>query len=344
MARVLVTGGAGFIGSRCVRRAVRRGDEVVVLDDLSRGGSLERLEHLRAELGASSFALTRASVTDADAVAAACRAVDIVVHLAGQVAVTDAVRNPRHDFEANALGTINVLEGLRRHAPGAVLIFASTNKVYGSLAHHPAEEQLTRYIVPSRPLGIDEAEPLDPHTPYACSNAAADQYVRDYARMYGLRAVVFRQSCIYGPGQFGSEDQGWVAWMMRAALRDDEVTIFGDGKQVRDLLFVEDLLDAFDSAVRRIDTCAGRAYNVGGGPDASVSIWHEFRRHLADAAGVEPRVRLAPWRPADQRVYISDVRRAGEDLGWRPATALHDGLRALREWLVLHGRAAGADA
>lgn len=343
MARVLVTGGAGFIGSRYVRRAVLRGDEVLVLDDLSRAGSADRLRSLQEELGESAFVLTRGSVTDADTVTASCRACDLVVHLAGQVAVTDAVRDPRHDFEVNALGTLNVLEGLRHVAPSAALVHASTNKVYGALADHPVDEAATRYVLPTRPDGFDESEPLDPHTPYGCSNAAADQYVRDYARLYGLRTVVFRQSCIYGPGQFGSEDQGWVAWLMRAALRGDEVCIFGDGKQVRDLLFVDDLLDAFDMAVHRADRVAGRAFNVGGGFDASASIWHEFKDHLAEVTGVQPRARLAPWRPADQRVYISDTRRAGDELGWRPTTPLRDGLRALRDWLVLHERPAVVD-
>ncbi|MCC6162652.1 MAG: NAD-dependent epimerase/dehydratase family protein [Acidobacteria bacterium] len=334
MARVLVTGGAGFIGSRYVHRAVGRGDRVTILDDLSRSGSAGRMQWLREELGTAAVDLVRVSVTDADAVAACCRDSDLVVHLAGQVAVTDSMRDPRHDFEVNALGTLNVLEGLRRHAPRARLVHASTNKVYGALARCPVEEAATRYVLSTRPHGIDESEPLDPQTPYACSNAAADQYVRDYARLYGLRAVVFRQSCIYGPGQFGSEDQGWVAWLMRAALRGDEVRIFGDGKQVRDLLYVDDLLDAFDLAMQRVDRTAGRAYNVGGGPGTSSSIWHEFRGQLADVTGAELRAELAPWRPADQLVYISDIRRASAELGWRPRTPLRDGLSALRDWLM----------
>ncbi|MGE0462758.1 MAG: NAD-dependent epimerase/dehydratase family protein [Vicinamibacterales bacterium] len=333
MTRTLITGGAGFIGSHCVRRAVGRGDRVTVLDDLSRGGSAGRLQGLRTELGDDAFTFTQVSVTDAAAVADCCRDCDVVFHMAGQVAVTDSIRDPRHDFAVNALGTLNVLEGLRVHSPAATLIHASTNKVYGALSRYRCEEMATRYVMAARPRGIDEREPIDPHTPYACSNAAADQYVRDYARLYGLRTIVFRQSCIYGPGQLGSEDQGWVAWLMRAALRGDDVCIFGDGKQVRDLLFVDDLLDAFDLAVAHGERVTGRAYNVGGGPEMTLSIWHEFSGVLADLVGPLPRVQLAPWRPSDQRVYVSDISRAAEELGWRPRTSLREGLTRLRDWL-----------
>ncbi len=342
MTRTLVTGGAGFIGAHCARRAAARGEYVVVLDDLSRAGSAQRLDALRADLG-DAFTFVRRSVTDAAAVADCCRGCDLVYHMAGQVAVTDSVRDPRHDFAVNAYGTLNVLEGLRLHAPGAVLVHASTNKVYGSLHHHPVEATATRYLLPGRPRGIDEREPLDPHTPYACSNAAADQYVRDYARLYGLRAVVFRQSCIYGPGQLGSEDQGWVAWLMRAALRGDEIRLYGDGRQVRDLLFVDDLLDAFDAAVARADAVKGRAYNIGGGPAMSLSIWAEFSPLLRELAGPLPAVRLQPWRPSDQRVYVSDIDQAAADLGWRPRTTPRAGLTVLRDWLsTLPARESGA--
>jgi len=339
MARVLVTGGAGFIGSRYVARAVRRGDEVVVLDDLSRAGSETRLRLLTAELDASScarpaFTFIAGSVADADVVRRACAGCDRVVHLAGQVAVTDAMRDPRADFEANVLGTINVLEALRVDQPEAVLLHASTNKVYGDLAHLPIEETPTRYRFATRPQGIDESEPLQPRTPYGCSNAAADQYVRDYASIYGLRAIVFRQSCIFGPGQMGSEEQGWVAWLLRAALRGEAVTIFGDGRQVRDLLYVDDLLDAYDAAAADADTVAGRAYNVGGGMARSVSVWCEFAELLAQTAGRAPEIRRAPWRPADQRIYVSDTAALARDLGWAPRTTLEDGLAALRDWLL----------
>ncbi len=333
MARVLVTGGAGFIGSRYVRRAVRRGDDVIVLDNLWRPGSLVRLEDLRADLGATTWTFVRGSVTDAALVAECCDRCDVVVHLAGQVAVTDSIVNPRLDFEVNALGTLNVLEALRTRASGAVLIHASTNKVYGSLSHHRISEQPTRYAFADLPHGVGEREPLDPQTPYACSNAAADQYVRDYARLYGVRGVVFRQSCIYGPGQFGSEDQGWVAWLLRAALRQERIGVFGDGKQVRDLLHVDDLLDAFDAAIARANRVAGEAFNVGGGMGASLSVWCEFGDLLAELTGCEPAVEYHPWRPSDQRIYVSDIRRAQTALDWRPAMGVRDGLRDLCDWL-----------
>jgi len=334
LARVLITGGAGFIGSRLVRRCVSRGDQVTVLDDLSRAGSLDRVRWLHDELGPDSFELVEASVTEAGRVGRLCRDRDIVAHLAGQVAVTESLKDPRTDFEANLLGTLNLLEGVRHGAPGAVFLHASTNKVYGVLSNLRVEEAPTRYHLPERPDGIAESEPLDPRTPYGCSNAAADLYALDYARVYGLRTVVFRQSCIYGPGQLGSEDQGWVAWLLRAALRGELVTIFGDGKQVRDLLHVEDLLDAYDAACAVIERSAGRAYNVGGGPDASLSVWHEFRGTLSELAGAEPPARFEAWRSGDQRVYVSDTRRAASELGWHPRVPLTEGLKELRQWLT----------
>ena len=331
---MLITGGAGFIGSRLVRRCVSRGDEVTVLDDLSRAGSFERVRWLQDEFGRDSFQFVEASVTESDRVGRLCQDRDIVAHLAGQVAVTESLRNPRTDFEANLLGTLNLLEGVRHGAPEAVFLHASTNKVYGALSHLRVEEAPTRYHLPERPDGIAESEPFDPHTPYGCSNAAADLYALDYARVYGLRTVVFRQSCIYGPGQLGSEDQGWVAWLLRAALRRELVTIFGDGKQVRDLLHVEDLLDAYDAACAAIERSAGRAYNVGGGPDASFSVWNEFRDTLSELAGAEPPVRFEAWRSGDQRIYVSDTRRAASELGWHPRVPLSEGLKQLRQWLT----------
>ncbi len=333
MARVLVTGGAGFIGSHYVRRAVAQGHEVVLLDDLSRTGSADRLARLRHDLGPGTFAFVQGSVVDARVVDDAVRGCGVVVHLAGQVAVTTSLLDPRHDFEVNALGTLNVLEALRRHAPAAMLVHASTNKVYGPLAHIPVLEEPRRYAMPDHPWGIDEAHPLDPHTPYACSKAAAEQYVRDYARLYGLRTVVFRQSCIYGPGQFGSEDQGWVAWLLRAALTGEPICIFGNGKQVRDLLHVDDLLDAVDAALLRIDQVSGRAFNIGGGPACARSVWHEMGPMLTDLTGREPHVRLAPWRAGDQRVFIADIREATRALDWQPRVPLEEGLRSLTDWL-----------
>jgi CDP-paratose 2-epimerase len=334
VARVLITGGAGFIGSRLVSRCVGRGDEVTVLDDLSRAGSADRLRWLHDELGRGSFEFAEASVAEAGRVEQLCRGRDVVAHLAGQVAVTDSLRDPRTDFEANVLGTLNLLEGVRRGSPEAVFLHASTNKVYGNLSHLRIQETPTRYRLPERPDGIAESEPLDPRTPYGCSNAAADLYALDYARVYGLRTVVFRQSCVYGPGQLGSEDQGWVAWLLRAALRGESVTIFGDGKQVRDLLYVEDLLDVYDAACAVIERSAGRAYNVGGGPDASLSVWYEFRDYLSELAGVEPLAQFEAWRSGDQRVYVSDARRAASELDWRPRVSLREGLKRLCLWLM----------
>jgi CDP-paratose 2-epimerase len=331
--KTIITGGAGFIGSNAAARAIARGEAVVVLDDLSRAGSSENLEWL-STLGP--FEFLRVDLRNAAAVADAlrrhrdaCR----ILHLAGQVAVTTSVRNPRADFEANALGTFNVLEGLRLHARGAALLYASTNKVYGGLEHLHIVEQDERYAYLSHPEGVAETEPIDFHSPYGCSKGAADQYVRDYHRIFGLRTVVFRQSCIYGYRQFGVEDQGWVAWLTIAAEQRRPIRIYGDGKQVRDVLFIDDLLDAFDAAFTRIDRAAGRVYNVGGGPANAVSI-REFLAYLAARAGAPLDVTYHPWRPGDQRVFVSDIRRSRADLEWYPKTDWRHGAHLLCGWVA----------
>src|SRR5512140_703703 len=261
----LITGGAGFIGSNYVSRLIQRGEQVTIFDNLSRPGARMNLEWLRETYGDNAFKLITADVRDAKSIQDAARDAAVIVHLAAQVAVTTSVSKPREDFEINAQGTFNVLEAARaaRHKP--VVIYASTNKVYGGMDDVRVVEQGTRYAYESLPNGASEAQPLDFHSPYGCSKGTGDQYVRDYFRIYGLPTVVFRQSCIYGTRQFGVEDQGWVAWFVIAAVTGHPISIYGDGKQVRDLLFVEDLLDAYDAALQRIDKAAGQVYNVGGG-------------------------------------------------------------------------------
>jgi CDP-paratose 2-epimerase len=332
----LITGGCGFIGSNLAARLLSRGEEVVILDNLSRRGAVQNLAWLER---CGRFVFRHVDVCDEAGTAAVFREhsdIDRIVHLAGQVAVTTSIVNPRADFEANALGTVNVLEAMRQHAPGAALLYASTNKVYGGLEHLEVVADGARYRYAHSPAGVSEDEPLDFHSPYGCSKGAADQYVRDYHRIYGLRTVVLRQSCIYGNRQFGIEDQGWVAWFAIAALRGLPMRIYGDGRQVRDVLFIDDLLDAYDAAFAGIGRAAGRIYNVGGGTANAVSI-RDLVGHLQSRTSSCFDVSYHDWRPGDQRVYISDIRRIAEELGWRPSTSWRQGVDRLCRWVAENG-------
>ena len=328
----LVTGGAGFIGCNVVRRLLAGSHEVVVLDDLSRRGAKENLAWLQS-LGKVSF--VRQDIRDAAGVQEAIathRDAQVVLHLAGQVAVTTSVTDPRTDFEINAGGTFNLLEAVRRSAPKAVFLYASTNKVYGNMEHESVELREGRYAYKHLKQGVSETAPLDFHSPYGCSKGAADQYVRDYARIYGLRTVVFRQSCIYGERQFGIEDQGWVAWFTIAALLGKRFTIFGDGRQVRDVLFVDDLAECYVQAVEAIDRTAGQVYNIGGGPDNQLSLLE-----LVDLLGARTGRKLDPpfadWRPGDQKVFVCDVSKAQQDFGWAPKISAAAGVERLAGWV-----------
>jgi len=330
--KYLVTGGAGFIGCNAVQRWLRAGHVVVVVDDLSRRGADANLAWLQGQGGQLVF--EKVDIRDAAALAASVarhRDAAVVLHLAAQVAVTTSVVNPRHDFEVNALGTFNLLEAMRQHAPEAVLLYASTNKVYGGLEAEGVEEHAGRYRF-RRPGGIPETQPLDFHSPYGCSKGAADQYVRDYARIYGLRTVCFRQSCIYGYRQFGVEDQGWVAWFTIAAVTGQPVCIYGDGKQVRDLLFVDDLCDAYDAAVARADALRGAVFNLGGGPDHTLSLL-ELVAMLEELTGRPLHPRFSDWRPGDQPVFVADISRASTALGWRPLVDVRTGVKRLHGWV-----------
>ena len=314
---------------------MRRGDKVVIFDNLSKVGARGNLEWLCSH-GPVEHVL--ADVRDAEAVEKLFsdhKDAERVMHLAGQVAVTRSLTNPREDFEANALGTFNVLEAMRRTSTGASLIFSSTNKVYGSMEDLSVREDEDRYSYDDLPLGVDEDRSLDFHSPYGCSKGAADQYARDYSRIYGLKTVVFRQSCIYGPRQFGVEDQGWVAWFTIAAQLGRPITVYGDGKQVRDVLYIDDLLDAFDAAYERIEAVAGRIYNIGGGSDKTLSLL-ELLRFLGKRSGAEIKVSMDAWRSGDQKVYISDITRACRELGWQPEISVEAGIEKLYSWVEEH--------
>lgn len=329
----LITGGAGFIGSNYVHKLLTRGESVTILDNFSRGGAPRNLEWLEKNFGRDSFRLIRGDVRDASLVTEAARGSDVIVHLAGQVAVTTSVTNPRDDFENNALGTFNVLEGARLSGRNPIVIYASTNKVYGGMEDVNVVERGERWEYESLPFGAPETQPLDFHSPYGCSKGTGDQYVRDYARIYDLPTVVYRQSCIYGPRQFGIEDQGWVAWFVIAAVMGRPITIYGDGKQIRDLLNVADLIRAYDLAVEKIDVAAGQVYNLGGGAANTLSIWTEFGPMLEELVGHPIEVARGDWRPGDQRVFVADVRKAERELGWKPQVGVEEGIRKLFEWV-----------
>ena len=331
--RILVTGGAGFIGSNLVDRLLTQGHEVIIYDNLSRSGCQQNIQWLRTTHGADAFCLIEGELADAQRLQIAAKHVRRIYHLAGQVAVTTSVCNPRQDFESNALGTFNVLEAARLVADDPILIYASTNKVYGGMEEIRIVESDTRYYYADFPHGIAETQPLGFHSPYGCSKGSGDQYTRDYARIYQLRTVVARQSCIYGYRQFGIEDQGWLAWFTIAALKQRAISIYGNGKQVRDALFIDDLLDAYDAIVQNIDQAAGRVYNIGGGPENTISVWCEFGQLLQQYLGKAIPVHKADWRPGDQPVYVSDIRKAKAELGWEPKVTISQGTQKLFQWI-----------
>ena len=337
--KVIITGGAGFIGSNAAARQLARGNEVVVLDNLSRRGAERNWSWLQGQhpgaVSGGGLTLARADLRASeavDAVFAAHADAEVVLHLGGQVAVTTSVVNPREDFEINALGTFNVLEAARRLPRLRALLYASTNKVYGGMEDVGIVEHGGRYAYAALPQGVSETQQLDFHSPYGCSKGAADQYTADYARIYGLPTVTLRQSCIYGPRQLGVEDQGWVAWFTIAAVTGKPVTIYGDGRQVRDLLFVDDLCEAYDAAVERMDRTSGQVFNLGGGPDNTLSLL-ELVEHLDRLTGRPLRPAFAGWRPGDQPVFVADVTRASEALGWRPRTGVTEGVEKLARWV-----------
>lgn len=328
--KVLITGGAGFIGCNWAARLMRGGHDVTVYDNLSRKGARANLDWLRSQ-GELNF--MQGDVREAEKLIEAAKGHNAIYHLAAQVAVTTSVVNPREDFEINALGTFNMLEAARLSGLNPVVVYASTNKVYGGMEEVRVSEAATRYDYTDLPWGLPESQPLDFHSPYGCSKGSGDQYVRDYARIYNLPTVVFRQSCVYGLRQFGVEDQGWLAHFVIATVKGRPINIYGDGKQVRDMLWVEDLLAAYEIALNNPDKIAGKIYNIGGGPEFTLSIWAEVGPLLAALAGREIEIRRGDWRPGDQQVYVSDIRKAEAELGWKPQVSPQAGLKRLWDWV-----------
>jgi len=327
----LITGGAGFVGSNLADALLRDGERVVVADNFSRDGVRLNAAWLKATHG-DRVRIETVDVRDAARIRSLVRESRQVFHLAAQVAVTTSLEDPRDDLETNVIGTFNVLEAARTMLNPPPVLFTSTNKVYGGLDDVPVALDGSRYVYADGRAGITEEARLDFHSPYGCSKGAADQYVHDYARIYGLPTVVFRMSCIYGTRQFGTEDQGWVAHFARSLLGGEPITIYGDGCQVRDILWIDDLVRAMRLAMGRIDTVHGEVFNMGGGAGNAVSV-RGVIEGLRSLSGSAVPVTYADWRPGDQRIYVSDTAKAERVLGWKAETPWERGLEKLVEWL-----------
>jgi CDP-paratose 2-epimerase len=330
----LVTGGAGFVGVNVADRLLSSGKRVMIFDNLSRAGVEQNLTWLQEKWG-ENLLVMESDIRDRRAVAEAVSGAENVFHFAAQVAVTSSLTDPYYDFEVNALGTLNVLEAVRNTAHQPPVIFASTNKVYGDLDDLGIIMNGTRYYPENQfyhQNGISEKRSLDFHSPYGCTKGVADQYMLDYARTFGLKTVVFRMSCIYGPHQFGTEDQGWVAHFLIQALKGKPITLYGDGKQVRDILFVEDLVDAYLLAMENINHLSGNAFNIGGGVHNTVSLV-ELCEMIGEISGEKPDVRFDEWRPSDQKYYVSDFSKFTSATGWKPQVGTREGVTMLYNWL-----------
>ncbi|HEY0009632.1 MAG TPA: NAD-dependent epimerase/dehydratase family protein [Tepidisphaeraceae bacterium] len=332
---VLITGGCGFIGTNLAHRLLSAGQSVIVYDNLSRRGVDRNLQWLSQMHGKLLIAET-ADVLDAPRLRKAVDRCSSAFHFAAQVAVTTSLVDPIHDFEVNARGTLNLLEALRAQETPPPLVFTSTNKVYGGLPDVTLTRNGERYEpqdLSLRGTGIGENRHLDFHSPYGCSKGTADQYVLDYARTFNMPAVAFRMSCIYGPHQCGNEDQGWVAHFLIKAINREPITLYGDGMQVRDILFVEDLVDAFLTARAHMPQISGQAFNIGGGVNNTVSLL-ELLDAIESMNGRRPDVRFGPWRPGDQRYYVSDTAKMKKLTGWSPRVSVASGLSQLHQWLT----------
>jgi CDP-paratose 2-epimerase len=331
---VLITGGCGFIGTNVAHRILSSGQSVLLFDNLSRPGVERNLKWLR-QMHGDLARVEAADVQDPHVLRHAVTRASQIFHFAAQVAVTTSLTNAIHDFEVNARGTLNLLEAIRAQDDPPPLVFTSTNKVYGALPDVRLQVTAGRYEPEDQLLrehGISEQRHLDFHSPYGCSKGTADQYVLDYARTFGLPAVVFRMSCIYGQHQFGNEDQGWVAHFLIRALRNEPITIYGDGMQVRDILFIDDLVDAFLLAQGHMASIRGQAFNIGGGPQNAISLI-DLLDMIEDLDRARPQIRSGAWRPGDQRYYVSDTRRMQQATGWSPQVSAREGVRQLYEWL-----------
>jgi CDP-paratose 2-epimerase len=340
--RILITGGAGFVGSHLAEYFASKGNEVTVFDNLSRMRLLKKEDENIAYnwnylKNFRNVKLLKGDVRSLKDLKRAAEGVDAIFHTAAQTAVTTSLTDPKTDFSVNALGTFNVLEAARQSRSNPAIVYCSTNKVYGSNVNKiKVSEEATRYVFEDEfREGIPEDFPVDlcEHTPYGCSKLAGDIYTQDYARSYGLKTAVFRMSCIYGPRQFGVEDQGWVAWLTIATAAGKPITIYGDGKQVRDVLYISDLVNAFNSFLQRSKTLGGEVFNIGGGPENTLSLL-ELLNLLERLTGRKSEIKYSEWRPSDQKVYISNISKAKEKLKWAPKVSPREGVRKLVDWVL----------
>lgn len=331
--KVLITGGAGFIGSNVAKHFLGKRYKVTIFDNFMRLGTKENMNWIYSLY--PSVNVVKGDVRDFTSLYNTVKlGFDLIIHLAAQVAVTTSVIDPRNDFEINALGSFNLLEAIRKEGSKPVVFYSSTNKVYGSMDNLKIIKNEGEYCYKNLPFGVSENQNLDFHSPYGCSKGSADQYFRDYSRIYNFSTVVFRQSCIYGPRQFGIEDQGWVAWFIIANVIRKPITVYGDGMQVRDVLFVDDLVQLFEIASKKINIAKGKIYNVGGGSTNTLSVWVKFGPLLNKLFGREIKVNFAPWRPGDQKIYISDIRLIKKELGWQPKVSIEEGVKKLYNWVI----------
>lgn len=328
----LIIGGAGFIGSNLASYFLKKNEDVLIFDNLSRQGSKMNLSWIKKNYPKVKF-IQGDTCHDFEKLKEIINTANVVYHLAGQVAVTTSVTNPREDFQNNVIGSFNVLEATRLAKKPPILFYSSTNKVYGGMEDIKIVSKKNRYEYKNLPNGVSEDRNLDFHSPYGCSKGATDQYFRDYARIYGLKTVVFRQSCIYGPRQFGVEDQGWVAWFSIAITCQKQITIYGDGKQVRDILHVDDLIRAFVLAEKNIHKTAGQIYNIGGGTKFTLSLL-ELLSYLEKIIEEKIRYKKTEWRPGDQLIYISNIAKAKKEFGWQPKITPLQGVKKLYAWVM----------
>ncbi len=335
--KVLITGGCGFLGSNLAADALDRGDDLIVFDNLYREGSRENLAWLQSQ---GNFSFEHGDIRNQNDITRVIKThrPDAIFHLAGQVAMTTSIANPRMDFEVNAMGTHNLLEAVREHCPASVVIYSSTNKVYGDLEQYSYGEAETRFYCTDRPNGFDEQTTLDFHSPYGCSKGAADQYMLDYARIYGLKTVVFRHSSMYGGRQFATYDQGWVGWFCLKAIEasngqlTEPFTISGSGKQVRDVLHADDMKSLYMAAVENIEQARGNAFNIGGGIENSLSLIELFA-FLEDFLKIKLDYLRLPVRESDQRVFVADISKAKRLLDWSPCVTAPDGVARMIDWV-----------
>ena len=332
MKNILITGGAGFIGTNAVDYFAKKGWNVYLLDNLSRKGSEQNLKWLQSQENYS-FIFKEIDIRDKRDVEKLFKKnnFDALIHLAGQVAVTSSIDNPREDLDTNIIGTFNLLESIRKYSPNTMMINASTNKVYGDLENCDVIETDLSYKFKSQPNGISESTILDFHSPYGCSKGSADQYIIDYARIYDISTTTFRQSCIYGPRQFGSQDQGWISWFIIASLSKQPISIYGNGKQVRDILYIDDLIRAYDIAISKPSKVKGEAFNIGGGPSNSISLIQCINM-ISEILNRDIKYNLCDPRPGDQKIYVSDIQKISQTLDWQPSTSVKVGVSNLLNW------------